>query len=103
MTTTSANNIFNNDLFKNKGLTSYKPFGLNVHVPETTLEKISASVKASVAGNLNAIQSYLATNDDVFSGKVSKQIQSLEHESVMTSNILNAAEPKTARKFEMHM
>lgn len=100
---TTTNNIFNNDLFKNKGLTSYKPFGLNVRVPETTLEKISATVKAATANNLNVIQSYLATNDDVFSGKVSKQIQSIEHESIMTSSILNASEPKVARKFEMHM
>ena len=73
---TTTNNIFNNDLFKNK---------------------------AATANNLNAIQSYLATNDDVFSGKVSKQIQSIEHESIMTSSILNASEPKVARKFEMHM
>ena len=100
---TTTNNIFNNDLFKNRGLTSYKPFGLNVRVPESNLEKISAAVKAAATSNLNALQTYLATNDDVFSGKVGKQIQSIQHESIMTSNILNAAEPKVARKFEMHM
>lgn len=100
---TTTNNIFNNDLFTNKGLTPYKPFGLNVRVPESNISKISEVVKAAAASNLNIIQNYLATNDDVFSGKVSKQIQSIQHESIMTSNILNAAEPKVARKFEMHM
>lgn len=101
----TTTNIFNNEMFQNKGLRPYKPFGLNVHVPEAeaTLAKISESVKSAASTNYGIIATYLANNDDVFSGKVGKEIKSLNHEQEMTSRILDNADLARPRKFEMHM
>lgn len=99
----TTNNIFNNEMFQNKGLKSYKPFGLNVRVPEKTLEQISETVKAAASSNITPVLAYFATNEDVFSGKVEKEIDSLTKQSQITSSLLDDSEMARPKKFEMHM
>lgn len=101
----TTTNIFNNEMFKGNGLRPYKPFGLNVHVPEAeaTLAKISETVKAAASTNYGVISKYLANHDDVFSGKVAQEIGSINHEQDMTARILDKADIAKPRKFEMHM
>lgn len=99
----TTNNIFNNEMFQSKGLRPYKPFGLNVRVPEKTLEQISETVRAAASTNITPVLSYLATNEDVFSGKVGKEINSLTKQSQITASILDESEMARPKKFEMHM
>ena len=45
-----------------------KPFGLNVKVPERTIQQISETVKANATSGVSNIFSYLAKNERVFDG-----------------------------------
>ena len=88
------NQNLNNSSLNNGGnnLRPAKPFGLNVKVPERTIQQISETVKSNAASGVSNIFSYLAKNENVFDGTVAKQLDNLFVQDFNTKQILKNAE-----------
>lgn len=101
------NNNFNNNAFKNgnNNLRPSKPFGLNVKVPERTLKQLGETVKTNTTSGVTNIFNYLAKNEQVFDGTVSRQLDNFFVQQFNTERIMADADPlaNVGRKFEMDM
>lgn len=87
------NNLNNNSLQGgSNNLRPAKPFGLNVRVPERTIQQISETVKANATSSVSNIFSYLAKNERVFDGTVEKQLDNLFVQDFNTKQILKNSE-----------
>ena len=76
----------------NSNLRPSKPFGLNVRVPERTIQQITESVKANATSGVSGILEYLEKNERVFDGTVAKQLDDLFVQDFNTKQILKNAE-----------
>ena len=86
-------NLNNNALQKNSNnLRPAKPFGLNVKVPERTIQQITDTVKTSATSGVSTVFNYLAKNEKVFDGTVAKQLDNLFVQDFNTKQILKNAE-----------
>ena len=86
-------NLNSNALQKNSNnLRPAKPFGLNVRVPERTIQQITETVKTSATSGVSNIFNYLAKNEKVFDGTVAKQLDDLFVQDFNTKQILKNAE-----------
>lgn len=86
-------NLNNNALQNNtNNLRPARPFGLNVRVPERTIQQITETVKTSASSGVSSIFNYLAKNEKVFDGTVAKQLDDLFVQDFNTKLILNNAE-----------
>ena len=100
----NQNNLGNSTLGGgSNNLRPSKPFGLNVKVPERTIKQIGDSVKSNAGAGINGIFSYLARNEKVFDGTVTKQLDNLFVQDFNTKQILKEADTNTGRHFEMDM
>ena len=99
------NNNLNNNTFSNgsNNLRPSKPFGLNVKVPERTLQQIGNSVKNNTTSGVSNIFNYLAANEKVFDGSVTKELNNLFVQDFNTKQILKEADTKVGQHFEMDM
>jgi hypothetical protein len=95
----------NNNSFNRNGnnLRPFKPFGLNVKVPERTLKQIGETIKENAGAGVGSVLGYLAKNENVFNGKVASETDKLFVQGFNTSKILENAEIEPKHKFEMHM
>ncbi len=86
-------NLNNNALQSgSNNLRPSKPFGLNVKVPERTIQQITESVKANASSNISGIFKYLEKNENVFNGTVARQLDDLFVQDFNTKQILKNAE-----------
>ncbi len=69
-----------------------RPFGLNVRVPERTIQQITETVKSSATSGVSTIFNYLAKNEKVFDGTVARQLDDLFIQDFNTKQILKNAE-----------
>ena len=76
----------------NNNLRPAKPFGLNVRVPERTIQQISETVKANATSGVSNIFNYLAKNEQVFDGTVARQLDDLFVQDFNTKQILKNSE-----------
>lgn len=93
-----ADNILNQNLNNNalnagsNNLRPSRPFGLNVKVPERTLQQIGETVKTNATSGVNNIFTYLAKNEKVFDGTVARELDDLFVQDFNTKQILKNAE-----------
>lgn len=99
MTNSLSSNLNNS----NNNLRPFKPFGLNVKVPERTLKQIGKSITENAGSSVGGLFTYLKENENVFNGKVTKESDNLFVQNFTTSKILKDAELEPTHKFEMHM
>ena len=85
-------NLNNNALQGNNNLRPSKPFGLNVKVPERTIQQITESVKTTATSSVSGILRYLEKNENVFDGTVARQLDDLFIQDFNTKQILKNAE-----------
>ena len=88
---------FNN--FFNKSQT----FGLNVKVPENTLKQMGKTAGNAAGGVLEPLFTYFETNENVFSGDISKELKMTYSRQFNTVVAMNAADEKVngpKRKFD---
>ncbi len=86
-------NMNNNALQNNtNNLRPARPFGLNVRVPERTIQQITETVKSSATSGVSTIFNYLAKNEKVFDGTVARQLDDLFIQDFNTKQILKNAE-----------
>jgi len=65
-----------------------RPFGLNISLPERTIQQVKESFEKRV--NIFApVQEYMEKSDAVFSGSVQEQIDKYNNYSSMISSIMN--------------
>ncbi len=88
------NNNLNNNSLQNgsNNLRPSKPFGLNVKVPERTIQQIGETVKANATSGVSNIFNYLAKNEQVFDGTVARQLDDLFVQDFNTKQILKNSE-----------
>ncbi|MBR2525569.1 hypothetical protein IKE67_03800 [bacterium] len=91
------NQNLNNNALQNKtnNLRPAKPFGLNVRVPERTIQQITESVKANASSGVSGIFKYLEKNEHVFDGTVARQLDDLFVQDFNTKQILKNADKNT--------
>lgn len=85
MTESSFTNFFNKS----------QSFGLNVKVPEKTLGQIGKTAGNVAGGVLEPLFTYLETNENVFSGDISHEINKLNSENFTMGMMLQAADVKS--------
>ena len=76
---------------------SPRPFGLNVRVPKNpigvrTQNLIKKTVKELIMSPVKAVIDYLETNENVFNGSVSAEIESLNKQQKLTVSLLQDAD-----------
>ena len=97
-------NLNKNAFQSNNNLRPAKPFGLNVKVPERTIQQISETVKANATSGVSSIFNYLAKNENVFDGTVARQLDDLFVQDFNTKQILkNAENTENKASFVMDM
>lgn len=69
-----------------------QPFGLNVKVPDRTLEQIGKTIGDTAGGVIEPLFTYLEENENVFSGDVVKELNKMRAENFNTTMILQAAD-----------
>lgn len=84
MTQASFSNFFNNS----------QRFGLNVKVPEKTLRQVGQTATNLASGVIDPLLNYLETNENVFSGDVTHELNRIRSESFNTTLAMNAADIK---------
>ena len=80
-----------------------KPFGLNVKVPERTLQQAGATLSNTAGGVLSPITDYLETNEEVFNGDVAKEINRIFSHTFNIGSIMRQEDVKVngnAPKFD---
>ena len=86
-------NMNNNALQNNtNNLRPARPFGLNVRVPERTIQQITETVKSSATSGVSTIFNYLSKNEKVFDGTVARHLDDLFIQDFNTKQILKNAE-----------
>lgn len=85
MAEASFTNFFNNT----------HTFGLNVKVPEKTLQQIGKTTANTAGGVIEPLLSYLEENENVFSGDITHELNRLRAASFNTTLILQEADEKT--------
>ena len=85
MSDTSFNSFFNNT----------QRFGLNVKVPERTLQQIAKTTTDTAGGVFEPILSYLEENENIFSGDVTHEINKIRTANFNTTLIMDAADKAT--------
>jgi len=106
-----ADTVLNNNAFgsgslgnsSNNNLRPTKPFGLNVRVPERTIQQVTETVKSVVVPKDGGLFGYFAKNEDVFNGNVAKETEKLFVQGFNTTQIIKGASLEPVSKFEMHM
>lgn len=84
MSESSFTNFFNNS----------QTFGLNIKVPEKTLQQIGKTAGNAAGGVFEPLFTYLEENENVFSGDVMQELNKTYAQSFNTSLIMNAADEK---------
>lgn len=80
----SFNNFFNNS----------QTFGLNIKVPERTLQQMGKTVGDTAGGVFEPLFTYLEENENVFSGDISKELKMTLSRNFNTVIAMNAADAK---------
>lgn len=88
MTQASFTNFFNNS----------QAFGMNVKVPTKTLEQIGQTAGNVAGGVFEPLFTYLETNENVFSGDVTHELNKIRSEAFNTTLIMSAANEKVNGK-----
>lgn len=71
-----------------------RPFGLNIKVPERTLQQVQESATNAV-NIFTPVFSYLDDNDKVFNGDVAKEIDKYNRMAYSLGHIMRAGKPET--------
>lgn len=71
-----------------------QPFGLNVRVPEKTLQQIGQTVGNTAGGVLEPLFTYLEENENVFNGDITTELNKARTETFNTQIVLNAVDEK---------
>lgn len=69
-----------------------RPFGLNVKVPERTMQQAKDTLSNTATGVFEPLFTYLETNENVFTGDVAKEIEKYTLASFNTGAILQQAD-----------
>jgi len=83
-----AESTFNN--FFNKGQT----FGMNIKVPEKTLEQMGKTAGKTASGVFEPLFTYLEENENVFSGDVTHELNKIHSERFNTVLAMDQADAK---------
>lgn len=83
-----AESTFNN--FFNKGQT----FGMNIKVPEKTLEQMGKTAGKTASGVFEPLFTYLEENENVFSGNISEKLEKMYAEKFNTQVAMDMADAK---------
>lgn len=73
---------------------SGRTFGLNVRVPEKTIEQIGKTATNVATGVFEPLFQYLEENENVFSGDINHELNRLRAENFNTTLAMNTADEK---------
>ena len=83
----------------------YKPFGLNVKVPERTLKQVGDTLSNVAKAPVDPLFKFLEENEEVFSGDLTFKITKMNAESFTIGSALRIQDEKTnglPPNFDMH-
>jgi len=83
----------------------YKPFGLNVKVPERTLKQMGDTLGNIAKGPTDPLFKFLEENEEVFSGDIVYKINKMNAESFTIGSAMRLQDQETNGKppnFDMH-
>lgn len=80
----SFNNFFN----------SAQGFGMNIKIPEKTLEQIGKTGSSAAGKVFEPLFSYLEENENVFSGDINHELNKLRAANFNTTLMMDAADEK---------
>jgi hypothetical protein len=83
----------------------YKPFGLNVKVPERTLKQVGDTLGNVAKAPVDPLFKFLEENEEVFSGDISFKINKMTAESFTIGSAMRIQDEKTnglPPNFDMH-
>ncbi len=83
----------------------YKPFGMNVKVPERTLQQMGDTLGGIVKAPTDPLFSFLEKNEEVFNGDLSYKINKLTAESFTIGSAMQIDDKKRNGEpptFDMH-
>lgn len=87
----------------NNNLRPYRPFGLNVRVPERTLQQIGETLKNTAKEPINGLFEYLSKNENVFDGTLQKESDSLYKQGADTTKLMRQANVEKPHTLDIHM
>ena len=75
---------------------SNNPFGLNIALPNKTIEEVKKVVKQEALNiSANPFVDYLEQNDKVFSGEVAKEIRKHQSQIYTLGQVMREGQPRT--------
>ena len=83
----------------------YKPFGLNVKVPERTLKQVGDTLGGIAKAPADPLFKFLEENEEVFNGDLTYKINKMNAESFTIGSAMRIEDQKTngnPPKFDMH-
>lgn len=82
-------------------LNNIKSFGLNI-IPNNrrTIERTAESVENAISSLWNPILDYLETNDNVFTGEVTNEIEKINSFAMRVTMAMNSGNKRTSINYE---
>ena len=83
----------------------YKPFGMNIKVPERTIQQIGDTLSGLAKAPTDPLFKFLEENEEVFNGDIAFQINKLTAESFTIGAAMQMQDKKTngnKPNFDMH-
>lgn len=83
----------------------YKPFGMNIKVPERTIQQIGDTLSGLAKAPTDPLFKFLEENEEVFNGDITFQINKLTAESFTIGAAMQMQDKKTngdKPNFDMH-
>ena len=83
----------------------YKPFGMNVKVPERTLQQMGDTLSGLVKAPSDPLFNFLEKNEEVFNGDLTYKINKITAESFTIGSAMQIDDKKRngePPKFDMH-
>lgn len=71
-----------------------QPFGMNVKMPEKTIEQIGKTASGVATGVLEPLFTYLEENENVFSGDITHELNKKRSEAFNTTLIMDEMNEK---------
>lgn len=83
----------------------FKPFGLNIKVPERTLKQAGNTLEQAATGAVTPLFQYLEKNENIFNGDVDKEIKKYNVANFNTGMLLQQEDSRVNGEppsFDMH-
>lgn len=83
----------------------YKPFGLNIQVPERTIKQAGETLEGIIKAPADPLFNFLEENEEVFNGNISFEINKIVAQNFTIGSAMRMENEKVngkTSKFDMH-